>query len=83
LYFVVVRIWLVNWLNYRWIWVGFLVAQLVEALRYNAESRGFDSPWFRWDILNITVLAMALDSYQTLMKMSNRHILWMVKRVGA
>jgi hypothetical protein len=25
------------------------VAQLVEALRYKSEGRGFDSRWWRWD----------------------------------
>jgi hypothetical protein len=25
-----------------------LVAQLVEALRYKAEGRGFDSRWYYW-----------------------------------
>jgi len=28
-----------------------LVAQLVEALRYNPEGRGFDSPWCHWNFL--------------------------------
>jgi hypothetical protein len=26
-----------------------LVAQLVEALRYKSEGRGFDSRWFYWN----------------------------------
>ena len=42
--------WLVNWVNYREVWVDLWVAQLVETLRYDAESRGFDSPWGRWDL---------------------------------
>jgi len=29
--------------------VGYVVAQLVEALRYKSESRGFDSRWFCWN----------------------------------
>jgi hypothetical protein len=32
----------------RNIWGTLLVAQLVEALRYKPESRGFDSPWCQW-----------------------------------
>jgi len=28
---------------------GHAVAQLVEALRYKLEGRGFDSRWFRWN----------------------------------
>ena len=30
------------------IW-GHAVAQLVEALRYKPEGRGFDSQWFHWN----------------------------------
>ena len=26
------------------------VAQLVEALRYKPEGRGFDFPWYQWDV---------------------------------
>jgi hypothetical protein len=29
--------------------VGYAVAQLVEALRYKPESRGFDSGWSHWN----------------------------------
>jgi hypothetical protein len=28
-----------------------LVAQLVEALRYNPEGRGIDSRWYHWNFL--------------------------------
>jgi hypothetical protein len=28
---------------------GHVVAQLVEALRYKPEGRGFDSRWFQWN----------------------------------
>jgi len=30
-----------------------LVAQLVEALRYKSEGRGFDSRWYHW-IISLT-----------------------------
>ena len=30
-------------------WVGYEVAQLVEALRYKQDGRGFDSRWNHWD----------------------------------
>jgi len=30
---------------------GYVVAQLVEALRYETEFRGFDSQWGHWDFL--------------------------------
>jgi hypothetical protein len=29
--------------------VGYVVAQLVEALRYKPEGRGFDSRWSHWN----------------------------------
>ena len=29
--------------------VGYAVAQLVEALRYKPEGRGFDSRWSHWN----------------------------------
>ena len=33
--------------------VGHAVAQLVEALRYKPEGRGFDSRWCHWNFLLI------------------------------
>ena len=30
-------------------YVGYAVAQLVEALRYKSEGRGFDSRWCHWN----------------------------------
>jgi hypothetical protein len=47
--------------------MGHSVAQLVEALRYKPEGRGFDS----------------LGSTQPLTKMSTRDILWGIKAAGA
>jgi len=38
---------------------GHAVAQLVEALRYKPEGRGFDSRWCRW-IFSLTFLPAAL-----------------------
>jgi hypothetical protein len=32
------------------IWMGHAVAQLVEALRYKPERRGFDSRWCQWNV---------------------------------
>jgi hypothetical protein len=29
----------------------YMVAQLVEALRYKPEDRGFDSRWYHWNFL--------------------------------
>ena len=31
-----------------YVFMGYAVAQLVEALRYRSEGRGFDSRWGRW-----------------------------------
>jgi hypothetical protein len=30
-------------------WMGHAVAQLVEALRYKPDRRGFDSRWCHWN----------------------------------
>jgi len=59
------------------------VAQLVEALRYKAEGRGFSFRW-RWFHLNIyryksSGRTMVLGSTQPLTEMSTRYISWMVK----
>ena len=32
-----------------WLYMGYAVAQLVEALRYNTEGSGFDSRWCHWN----------------------------------
>ena len=31
--------------------LGYAVAQLVEALRFKSEGRGFDSRWCHWNFL--------------------------------
>jgi hypothetical protein len=31
------------------LWVRYAVAQLVEALCYKSEGRGFDSQWCQWN----------------------------------
>ena len=51
--------------------VGTAVAQLVEALRYKSEGRGFDSRWCHW---NPSGRTMALGSTQPLREMSTRNI---------
>jgi hypothetical protein len=35
----------------QYIFVGYSVTHLVEALRYKPEGRGYDSPCGRWDVL--------------------------------
>jgi hypothetical protein len=35
------------------VWRGHAVAQLVEALRYKPDCRGFDSRWCHWNFLLI------------------------------
>jgi len=39
---------------------GYAVAQLVKALRYKPEDRGFDSRWGHWDFFIDLVLPAAL-----------------------
>jgi hypothetical protein len=61
------------------------VAQLVEALRYKPEGRGFDPDGaigiFHWhDPFGRT---MALGSTEPLTKISTRNISWGVKAAGA
>ena len=37
--------------EYAFRFVHMQVAQLVEALRYKSEGRGFDSQWCHWNFL--------------------------------
>ena len=50
--------------------------QLVEALRYKPEGRGFDSRWCHWNfpLTNPSSRTMALGSTQLLTEMSTRNI---------
>jgi hypothetical protein len=63
---------------------GHAVAQLVEALRYKTEGRGFDSDGviasFHWH--NPSGRTMALGLTQPLTEMSTRNIFWRVKAAG-
>jgi hypothetical protein len=34
---------------YYYKWLGYAVTQLIEALRYKPEGRGFDSRWSHWN----------------------------------
>jgi hypothetical protein len=54
-----------------------LVAQLVEALRYKPEDRGFDSRWCHWNF------SLTLGLTQPLTEMSTRSISLGVKAAGA
>jgi hypothetical protein len=51
---------------------GHAVAQVVDALRYKPEGRGFDSSW-----------CLALGSTQQLTEKSNRNFSWRVKAADA
>ena len=64
---------------------GYAVAQLVEALRYKPEGRGFDSRWCHWNFSfhNPSGRTMVLGSTQPLTEMSTRNISWGVKAPGA
>jgi hypothetical protein len=42
-------------------WPGYAVAQLVEALRYKPEGRGFDSQWCNWNF-SLTYYGPGVDS---------------------
>ena len=55
------------------------MAQLVEALCYKSEGRGFDSRWCHWIFSDRT---MAPRSTQPLTEMSSRDISWGVKAAG-
>jgi hypothetical protein len=58
--------------------IAHAVAQLVEALRYESEDRGFDSRRCYWKFYlhNSSDHTMALGSTQPLTGMSNRNIFW-------
>jgi len=59
--------------------LGHPVAQLVEALRYKPEGRGFDSRWCHWNFS----FTMAMRLTQTLTEMSTRNISQWLKAAGA
>ena len=58
--------------------------QLVEALRYKPEGRGFDSRWYHWNFSCHVPSGciMALGLTQPLTEMSTRNISWGVKAAG-
>ena len=63
---------------------GHTVAQLVEALRYKPEGRGFDSRWRHLNFsLTILPASPTLGSTQPLTEMSTRNISCEVKAAGA
>jgi hypothetical protein len=65
--------------------MGHAVAQLVEALRYKPEARGFDSLWCHglFHLRNPSGRTMALGSTQPPTEMSTRSIYCGVKAAGA
>jgi hypothetical protein len=63
----------------------YAIAQLVEALRYKPEGRGFDTRWCHW---NFSLALSFWPHYgpgltQPLKEMSTRNISWGVKATGA
>jgi hypothetical protein len=64
--------------------VGHAVAQLVEALRYKSEGRGFHSRWCHWIFhwRNPSGRTMVLGLIRPLTEMSNRNVSWGVKAAG-
>ena len=65
--------------------MGHAVAQLVEALRYKPEGRGFDSPTVSLDFLidNPSGRTVAVGLIQPVTEMSTRSVSWGVKAAGA
>jgi hypothetical protein len=64
--------------------VGHAVAQLVEALRYKLEGRGFDSRWCRRDF-SLTYHSgriAALESIQPVTEMSTADLFSALKAAG-
>jgi len=57
---------------------GYAVEQFVEALRYKAEGRGFDSRWCHWifHLHNSSGRTMTLGLTQPLTEMNTRNISW-------
>jgi hypothetical protein len=64
---------------------GHAVEQLVRALRYKPEGRGFDSRWCHWNFYlhNLSGRTMTLGSTQPVTEMSTWNISWGVKAAGA
>jgi hypothetical protein len=60
---------------YEFLFRGYAVAHLFEALRYKPESQGFDSRWCNWNLCSRT---MAVGSTQPLTEMST----WGIKAAG-
>jgi hypothetical protein len=58
--------------RFHYVCMGYAVAQLVEALRYKLEGRGFDSRWCHSH--NSSSSTMALGLTQPLTEMSTRNI---------
>ena len=60
----------------------YFCSQLVEALCYKSEGRGFDSRWCHWNFSwhNPSGRTMALGSTQPLTEMSTRNISWGQRR---
>ena len=65
--------------------MAYAVAQLVEALRYKSEGRGFDSRVSLEFFIDIILLAALWPwrSTHPLTEMSTRNISWGVKAAGA
>ena len=65
--------------------VGHAVAQLVQAMRYKPECRGFDFRFCRWNFplpQSFQPHYISLGSTQPLTEVSTRYITWGVKAAG-
>jgi hypothetical protein len=59
--------------------MGYVIAQLVKALRYKPEGHVFDSLWGHWHFsftLNPSDYTTVLGSTQLLTEMTTRYISW-------
>jgi hypothetical protein len=57
---VVVNLWHSLIMSWHYTEIGCAVVQLVEALRYRSEGRGFDSRWCHWNFFIDVILPAAL-----------------------
>ena len=70
-----------NLSNLQYLFMGYVVAQLVEALRYKLDGCGFSSQWCHWNF-SLTYPSghtMGLGLTQLLTEMSTRNISWGIK----
>jgi len=58
---------------------GHAVAQVVDALRHKHEDRGFDSPWFNWNVSLTYFRPQSGSGVDSATQKINRNFSWRVK----